>query len=53
MNNNTHSNPSARVQRSEREWRDELTPTQYDVLRRKGTERPFSGRYVAEKRDGT
>jgi peptide-methionine (R)-S-oxide reductase len=53
MNDNTHSSPSARVQKSEREWRQELTPGQYDVLRRKGTEPPFTGRYVAEKRGGT
>jgi peptide-methionine (R)-S-oxide reductase len=53
MNDNTNSLPSARVQKSEREWRQELTPDQYDVLRRKGTEPPFTGRYVAEKRDGT
>jgi peptide-methionine (R)-S-oxide reductase len=53
MNDNTHSLPPARVQKSEREWRQELTPDQYDVLRRKGTEPPFTGRYVAEKRGGT
>ena len=53
MNDNTHSPTSARVQKSEREWRQELTPAQYDVLRRKGTEPPFTGRYVAEKRGGT
>jgi peptide-methionine (R)-S-oxide reductase len=45
--------PSTRVEKSEREWRAELTPAQYDVLRRKGTEPPFTGRYVYEKRDGT
>jgi peptide-methionine (R)-S-oxide reductase len=53
MNDNTYPPTSARVQKSEREWRQELTPDQYDVLRRKGTEPPFTGRYVAEKRDGT
>ena len=53
MNDNTHSRTSARVQKSEREWRQELTPDQYDVLRCKSTEPPFTGRYVAEKSDGT
>src|ERR1700752_1072961 len=53
MNDNTHIHRPARVQKSEREWREDLTPAQYDVLRGKGTERPFTGRYVFEKRDGT
>jgi peptide-methionine (R)-S-oxide reductase len=42
-----------RVLKSDREWRDTLSPAQYEVLRRKGTERPFTGRYVHEKRSGT
>ncbi|MGH9185056.1 MAG: peptide-methionine (R)-S-oxide reductase MsrB [Acidimicrobiales bacterium] len=33
-------------------WREELTPEQYEVLRRKGTEPPFSGKYVYNKADG-
>ena len=33
-------------------WRDKLTPEQFDVLRNKGTERPFSGEYVHTKDDG-
>ena len=41
------------VTKSEEEWRAELTPEQYDVLRRKGTERPFTGEYVNNKADGT
>jgi peptide-methionine (R)-S-oxide reductase len=53
VNDNIDSLPSARVQKSERAWRQELTPDQYDVLRRKGTEPPFTGRYMAEKRGGT
>jgi peptide-methionine (R)-S-oxide reductase len=53
MRENTPIGSSARVQKSEQDWREELTPAQYEVLRRKGTEPPFSGQYVYEKRDGT
>src|SRR3954447_1612363 len=40
------------VEKSDSEWRDELTPEQYEVLRRKGTERPFTGKYVYNHDDG-
>ncbi len=54
MESNTQNqNPGPRVEKSDREWRDQLTRSQYDVLRRKATERPFTGRYVHEKSDGT
>ena len=42
-----------RVKKSEREWREELSDEEYHVLREKGTERPFTGRYWNEKAVGT
>src|SRR5215468_10396312 len=42
-----------KIQKTEEQWREELTPEQYQVLREKGTERPFTGRYVDTKEDGT
>jgi peptide-methionine (R)-S-oxide reductase len=38
--------------KTDEEWREELTPEQYDVLRRKGTEAPFTGKYVHNHDDG-
>ncbi|MGW8226616.1 MAG: peptide-methionine (R)-S-oxide reductase, partial [Anaerolineales bacterium] len=35
-----------KVTKSEQEWRQQLTPQQYHVLREAGTERPFTGEYV-------
>jgi peptide-methionine (R)-S-oxide reductase len=42
----------AEVTRSESEWREQLTPEEYKILREAGTEPPFSGRYVYAKDDG-
>ena len=36
---------SGTIEKSESEWRKELTPMQYAVLREKATERPFTGEY--------
>ena len=38
--------------KSEEEWEKELTPEEYEVLRKKGTESPFSGEYVYTKDEG-
>lgn len=41
-----------KVRKSEREWREELSSEQFEVLRRKGTERAFSGAYFDCKTPG-
>lgn len=38
---------------TEQEWREKLTPEQYEILRQKGTEAPFSGQYVDHHEDGS
>ncbi len=40
------------VPESEEEWKAKLTPEQYRILREKGTEAPFTGKLLNEKRDG-
>ena len=41
-----------KVNKSEEEWRDQLTPQQFYVLREKGTERPGTGEYDLHFEDG-
>lgn len=40
------------MEKSEEQWKEELTPEEYHALREKGTEPPFSGEYVHTKKDG-
>ncbi|MEJ5914176.1 peptide-methionine (R)-S-oxide reductase MsrB [Pseudokineococcus sp. 1T1Z-3] len=44
--------PPEPVRRSDAEWREQLTPQEYAVLRGGGTERPFTGEYTEEKSVG-
>jgi len=39
-----------KIKKTEEEWRKELTPEQYRILRMKGTEAPGTGEYLHEKR---
>ncbi len=47
------STVSDEIHKSEADWRESLTPKQFEVLRKKGTERTFTGAYCDVKDPGT
>ncbi len=42
-----------KIQKSDQEWKAELTPEQYRIARKKGTERAFSGKFYQHHEAGT
>jgi peptide-methionine (R)-S-oxide reductase len=41
------------IKKTKEEWKKILTPTEFNILREKGTEKPFTGKYVNHKKKGT
>lgn len=44
---------SEKIKKSDKEWRSELTDEEYHILREKGTEPAFTGKYIGNKKKGT
>ncbi len=49
----TTDQSAPRVAKSDPEWRAQLTPAEYAVLRKAGTERPYTGEYTDNHRTGS
>jgi len=52
LKNMEGDNMNGKVVKSEEEWKAELTPEEYSVLREKGTERAFTGKYYDHHEEG-
>ena len=46
-------NKGDKVVKTDEEWKQSLTPEQYHILRKAGTEHPYTGKYWNKKDDGT
>lgn len=51
-NMKSDNNTNTMIQKTEQEWKEQLTPEQYYILRQKGTERPFTGKLLMNKDKG-
>ena len=52
MSDRVHTDRAAPLPRTEQEWKQRLTPQQFEVLRNKGTEPAFTGAYASTKEPG-
>lgn len=50
--NNKSPKPSKRIEKSEEEWKEKLTQEEFQVMRKHGTDRAFSGEYCHEYEPG-
>ena len=41
-----------KIDKSDSDWREQLTPEEYKITRKKGTEPPFTGKYINFKEEG-
>jgi peptide-methionine (R)-S-oxide reductase len=49
---NIRGNLMEKIKKTDQEWKEQLTPEQFEITRRKGTEPPFANEFWNEKRDG-